>query len=79
MGIQLGNNATCVGAYAVSRRGSIKLKLFYYRNWLLFLYLLFTVIVLCAGATSEGAFQWVMQAPLLLFQDSAVVSTESDK
>jgi hypothetical protein len=29
--------------------------------------------------TSEGAFQWVMQAPVLLFKDSAVFSTESDK
>jgi hypothetical protein len=31
-----------------------------------------------AGA-SEGAFQWVMQAPLLLFKDSAGFSTKSDK
>jgi hypothetical protein len=29
--------------------------------------------------TSEGAFQWVMQAPLLLFKDSAVFITESDE
>jgi hypothetical protein len=28
---------------------------------------------------SEGAFLWVMQAPLLLFKDSAAFSTESDK
>jgi hypothetical protein len=31
------------------------------------------------SSTSEGAFQWVMQAPVLLFKDSAVFSTESDK
>jgi hypothetical protein len=27
------------------------------------------------STTSEGAFQWVMQAPVLLFKDSAVFST----
>jgi hypothetical protein len=34
---------------------------------------------LSMGRASEGAFLWVMQAPVLLFKDSAVFSTESDK